>query len=130
LSLYFAHCFYVCPDFAQRGSHLHAAIGESFPDDFASLVEAFVEMELCDLCGQPALDVVDGETAGAGMAWFDDVKEVVVRCAIPELVVFGLLPGVDERECKVCSGIAFDSCSDGFAAAFFASCEILMILGG
>lgn len=65
---------------------------EVLVQDFLGGGEAVVEVEILNLDGDAALDVLEGEVAGCWVAGFDDVEEVGVCVGGEEGVGGGLLP--------------------------------------
>lgn len=77
-------------------------------EGFFACGEAVVEVHELDLLGEAPLDVFEGEVAGCGMAWLDDVEEMGVGVVLEEGEGGGLAPGVDPVWVEVLDWVAFD----------------------
>jgi hypothetical protein len=130
LALGLAHDFYVGPDFVESRCDLRSSGCDAPIDHFSCLVEAFVEVELGHLGGEPALYVFDCKTAGAGMSRLDDVEEVKVSEALPKFVVLGLLPCVPERRCELYRWVTLDISKQSFWVPSILLADVLMVFFG
>lgn len=70
--LCFAHRVDVRPEAVEDGADFLLARREVPVYCFPAFADTVIEVEFCDLLRESALDVFDGETAGAGMTGFHD----------------------------------------------------------
>ena len=98
----------VGPQGVEGGADLLLSRREVLVECLLGVGEALLEVQVLDLRGQPAVDVVDAERAGGRVPRIHDVEEVRVREPVPQPVVARVLPGFEPGLAEVERGVAFD----------------------
>jgi len=101
LPLRLSHDLDIGPEVVEGAADFLLPGGEMLVECFLAGAEAFVKVEFGDLLRETPLDVFDRETAGTGVSWLDDVKEMGVGEFLEDAEVFGMLPSFQPVEVEV-----------------------------
>lgn len=103
-----SHVLDIGPQVRKCSSDATLARGEMLAKRVTRDGQPLVEVQVCDLLLQAAVDVVDGQATSGWVPRLDNVKQVRVREAVPEFVVIGGFPCGQPGFAKVKRGVALD----------------------